>query len=404
MNFKNENPVKGKKMIGARVVALTLLALAMASCRDVAPEAQPARVFVFTIGSGTVERSPGDDPVVGATWTLSAEPAVGWRFERWSGSLSATANPLTFTLRAKQTCIAVFRPLDTGNYYVPGESYFGRNRYSEYIPGDRPLAISVPHGGELKPAEIPDRVNGETTQDGFVIELGKEVAGAYETSFHGRPHLVICHLHRSKLDANREPGEGAAGDPYGLMAWNEFQEFILVAKATIGQGLYVDLHGQSDDALRQQLGYLLSAQDLRRSDAELDQPGFASRSSVRHLAQGTSAPFSELVRGPRSLGGLLQGLGYEAVPSPQWPDPGTIPYYDGGFNTQTHGSRDGGTIDGVQLEATRAVRFDDASRALFAAALARALGDFLREWYAPMAQLPEESPLCSKARKISAGA
>jgi len=384
MNFENENPVQEKKLIGARVVALALLALAAATCRDVTSEAQPARVFVFTIGSGTVERSPGGDPVVNATWTLIAEPAVGWRFERWSGSISGADNVKTFTLTEKQTCIAVFRPIEAEVHFTPGESFFGRNRYVEYVPGDRPLVISVPHGGDMKPDEIRDRSSGETTQDGFTVELGREVAEAYGRSHSGRPHLVICHLHRRKLDANRDAGEGTANDPYALLTWNEFHEFILIAKTIAGRkngcGLYLDLHGQSDDA-RQQLGYLLSAQDLRRSDVELDQPGFASRSSVRHLAQGTAAPFSELVRGPRSLGGLLQGLGYEAVPSPQWPDSGNIPYYDGGYNTQTHGSRDGGTIDGVQLEATRAVRFDNDSRALFAPALARALADFLREWY-----------------------
>jgi hypothetical protein len=371
-------------MIGARIVALTLLALAAAVCRDVAPEAQPAQVFVFTIGSGTVERSSGADPVVGATLTLIAEPAVGWRFERWSGSLAAAANPLTFTLGAKQTCIAVFRPSDAVNYYVPGESYFGRNRYVEDVPGDRPLVVSIPHGGELEPVEIRDRPSGETVQDGFTVELGREVAEAYRRRHQGRPHLVICHLHRIKLDANREPGEGAAGDPFALLAWNEFQEFILVAKAILGRrtdlGLYMDLHGQSDDA-RQQLGFLLSAQELKRTDAELDQPGIALHSSLRHLAQRAGVPFSALVRGPRSLGGLLQGLGYMAVPSPQWPHPGGVPYYDGGFNTQVHGSRDGGAIDGVQLEVSRDVRFNAVPRALFADALAFALGDFIAEWY-----------------------
>jgi hypothetical protein len=321
--------------------------------------------------------------------TLAAIPTSGWCFERWSGDIAGTSNPLSITLREKQTCIAVFRPIEPDVHFTPGESFFGRNRYVEYVPGDRPLVISIPHGGDMQPDEIRDRAGGETTQDGFTVELGREMADAYNRQFQGRPHLVICHLHRSKIDANREAGEGAAGDPYALLAWNEFQEYILVAKATIGQGLYVDLHGQSDDALRQQLGYLLSAQDLRRSDAELDQPGFSSRSSLRHLLQETAVPFSELVRGPRSLGGLLQGLGYESVPSPQWPDPGNIPYYDGGYNIQTHGSRDGGAIDGVQLEATHAVRFDNASRALFAAALARALGDFLRGWPVPLALFPE---------------
>ena len=363
-------------------IALALLVLAAAACSDVGGEAgEPARVFIFAIGAGTVERSPGGEGRPGEALTLTAVPAEGWRFDRWCGSLAATANPLAFTLGATQTCIAVFRPSGNGSHYVPGESYFGRNRYIEYIPGDHPLVVSIPHGGELKPAEIPDRVNGETTQDGFVIELGREVAGAYGALFRGRPHLVLCHLHREKLDANREPGEGAAGDPFALLAWNEFQEFILLAKAAVERGLYLDLHGQSDDEARQQLGYLLTAQDLRSADAELDQGALAAGSSIRHLAQASAVPFSRLLRGPGSLGALLERLGYEAVPSPRWPHPGAVPYYEGGYNIRVHGSRDGGTVDGIQLEATRRVRFDAVARAHFTGALARALGDFISTWY-----------------------
>ncbi len=364
------------------MIALALLALGTATCRDVSgAEAEPAEIFVHAIGAGTVTKAPDAELHPGEGMTLTAIAASGWRFERWSGDIAGAANPLTFTLRESQTCIAVFRPVDPGAVFLPGGNFFGRNRYIEYVPGDRPLVISVPHGGDMQPAEIRDRPSGETTQDGFVIELGREAAAAYDGQFQGRPHLVICHLHRRKLDANRGPGEGAAGDPLALLAWNEFQEYILVAKEIVGRGLYLDLHGQSDDALRQQLGYLLSAQDLRRSDAELDQPAISSRSSLRRLAQASAVPFSQLVRGPRSLGGLLESLGYDSVPSPRWPHPGDVPYYDGGYNTQVHGSRDNGEIDGMQLEATRTVRFDAASRALFAASLARALAEFIAAWY-----------------------
>ena len=44
------------------------------------------------------------------------------------------------------------------------------------------------------------------------IELAREVADAFERRVGQRPHVVICHLHRSKLDANRDRSEGAQGD------------------------------------------------------------------------------------------------------------------------------------------------------------------------------------------------
>src|SRR4051794_39154842 len=41
--------------------------------------------------------------------------------------------------------------------YVPGQSYTGRNGYIEYIAGNAPLVYTAPHGGNLLPADIPDR-------------------------------------------------------------------------------------------------------------------------------------------------------------------------------------------------------------------------------------------------------
>ena len=41
--------------------------------------------------------------------------------------------------------------------YTPGQSYFGRNGYVEYIAGNAPVILTAPHGGTLTPASIPDR-------------------------------------------------------------------------------------------------------------------------------------------------------------------------------------------------------------------------------------------------------
>src|SRR5262245_1097109 len=43
--------------------------------------------------------------------------------------------------------------------YTPGQSYFGRNNYIEYIAGDSPVILSATHGGDLTPAQIPDRTD-----------------------------------------------------------------------------------------------------------------------------------------------------------------------------------------------------------------------------------------------------
>jgi hypothetical protein len=92
--------------------------------------------------------------------------------------------------------------------------------------------------------------------------------------------------------------------------------------------------------------------------------------------------FAELLRGPSSLGAFLESEGFPAVPSNARPDPGSDDYFEGGFNTSTHGCRGGGTICAVQIESNRVgVRDTEENRARFAAALARVIERYLELHY-----------------------
>ncbi len=262
--------------------------------------------------------------------------------------------------------------------FLPGEVYFGTQQYIEYQAGDLPIILVAPHGGGLTPASIPDRTSGVTTRDRNTQEVARAFAATLFDRTGHRPHIVINRLHRIKLDANREIGEAAQGNAAAETAWREFHEFIEAAKDAVvdgfGRGLYIDLHGHGHDIQRLELGYLLSAADLERSDALLDDANLVEKSSIRALVGQASAGFVELVRGAASMGGLLEPLGYPTVPSPTQPDPGGEPYFMGGYNTARHGSRDGGTISAMQIEMYFVgARDTEASRAAFAAALAEAL-------------------------------
>lgn len=113
---------------------------------------------------------------------------------------------------------------------------------------------------------------------------------------------------------------------------------------------FVDLHGHGHAKARVQIGYLLGSADLGRPDVELDDPASARQSSIRVLAAESGLRFSALLRGPVSLGGLLERTGYPAVPSPAASDPGTDPYVEGGHITRRHGSIDGRQMSAVQIE------------------------------------------------------
>lgn len=269
--------------------------------------------------------------------------------------------------------------------YVPGESYFGRRSYVEYVPGELPVILSAPHGGDLVPDEIPDRTSGTLATDRLTIQTALAVRDAFVERTGRAPHLVLSHLKRIKLDPNREVVEAAAGSPFAELAWRQFHEYIEIARADVaercGSGLYIDLHGHAHAVARAELGYLLSAATLERSDAELDVGAYAASSSIRDAAERSPATFSELLRGPSSLGGALAARGVAAVPSPGDPSPGADPYFTGGYATRRHGSRDPGrVVSGIQIELPYpGVRESDAGRRAFAEALAAAVAEVMTE-------------------------
>lgn len=266
----------------------------------------------------------------------------------------------------------------------PGQSYLGHRSFVEYIPGTLPFVITAPHGGTMTPDDLPDRSWGTTVRDAETDVLAYALAEELETMTGARPHLVILHLRRTKLDANRALAEAAQGDEQAERAWHEFHHWTRVAlgsvKASYGQGFYMDLHGHGkhDDF---ELGYLLTRQDLDRSDAALDGDWAIRKSSLRTLAEGNDSPFSQLVRGEGSLGALFEAEGYTSIPSPRETAPGG-PFFSGGYNTQTHACREGGTICGYQLELNRVgVRDTEENRRDFARAHARVMEEFFRLHY-----------------------
>ena len=250
-----------------------------------------------------------------------------------------------------------------------------------------PVILSAPHGGALRPAEIPDRTYGTTVTDLNTGDLARAVDSALVRLTGRHAHVVIVHLHRVKLDANREIGEGAQGDAEAELAWREFHGFMADAKNALAQrftgGLYLDLHGHGHAIQRLELGYLLAREDLRLPDDSLDsRPAFEVASSIRTVSVRSPLSFADLLRGPSSLGGMLEAEGFPAVPSDSTPDPGDAEYFAGGYNTEVYGCRSGGQICAVQIESNRVgVRDTEENRARFAAALARVIERYLELHY-----------------------
>jgi len=270
--------------------------------------------------------------------------------------------------------------------YVEGNSYFGRNNYIEYLCGSLPVVISVPHGGYETPAEIPDRTCGTTVTDSYTIELAEEISDEIFNITGCYPHIIFNHLKRIKLDANRDVAEATCGDPEAEIAWLEYHEFIDSAKVAVDRkyekGLFIDLHGQSSHGERIELGYLITGSELALSDVILNTETYENKSSIRNLISTNLniLTFADLLRGSTSLGTMIEDQGYTAVPS-MYDESPSGDFFSGGYNTYRHGSRDNGTIDAIQMECNREVRFDESNRLLFARDLADIFLDFMIEHY-----------------------
>lgn len=260
------------------------------------------------------------------------------------------------------------------------EPQFGHRRFIEYQSGELPLVLAAPHGGRAKPADLPDRREGVLTMDANTQELARAVAAAVAARCGARPHLVVCHLHRSKLDANREMGEAAQGSAAAELAWREHHGFIEQAcRAAVdrhGWVFLIDLHGHSHPQSQIELGWLHHAAELARPSEVLNAAAFAARGSAELLARRSSLPYSDFLRGPASLGALLEDQGFPTTPSPRLPVP-IPPYFRGGYTLVRHCDAARG-VAGVQIEANRPrLRDTEANRQRFAEALAAALTTFL---------------------------
>lgn len=140
------------------------------------------------------------------------------------------------------------------------EVIFGHNNFTEYQVGNMNLILSVPHGGSMEPKDIPDREAAcwdakssscifshecppgstqnskkckvSTNQDRYTIELAQALAEEIHEITDGFfPHIVINHLQRFKMDANREKDEASFGIPQAEQAWEEYMGFLTTAKS-----------------------------------------------------------------------------------------------------------------------------------------------------------------------------
>jgi Secretion system C-terminal sorting domain len=266
---------------------------------------------------------------------------------------------------------------------------FGANNYTEYHIGNLPIVISVPHGGNLAPTSLPNRIcnNAVTVSDANTIELAQQIDSAFVNTTGCNPHMIYCHLKRTKLDCNRNISDGACGNAIAENAWHEFNDFIDTAQKRAqnqfgGNAFYIDLHGHGNAIQRIELGYLLYDNELAYTDNVLNTNQYVGYSSIQNLVANNANNYThaQLLRGNFALGTLLGNAGYPSVPSMQIPFPGiNNNYFSGGYNTANHTSYVPSiTVNGMQIECNFTnVRDTYSNRKLFADSLVAVIINYL---------------------------
>ena len=111
----------------------------------------PVSVSTSVAGDGVVSVSP-EQPTyaIGDQVTLTATPGPDQRFVGWSGDLSGSTNPLTFTITTNTTVTATFQPIPDGVLRIMpvGDSITAGALRSPLGPRE-PTAITYSAGSRL---------------------------------------------------------------------------------------------------------------------------------------------------------------------------------------------------------------------------------------------------------------
>ena len=275
----------------------------------------------------------------------------------------------------------------------PVEQIIETRNWSEYIDfrvGNIPLMIISVHGGGLEPEWIQTRTCNQATvvRDSYTRDVALEIESQLKINGYS-PFVVLNDLHRKKLDLNRSLNNANCGDqttiPYWELFHKQVDDFRTEIQNQFGSGLVIDIHGQSHEEQRIELGYLLSSSELRMSNSTINSSDFVNQSSVKSLLNNNSnnLELTDLLSGESSMGNLLNIKDYASVPSKEdiAPKEGEL-YFSGGFNTATYGSRESGSVDAIQIELNMiGVRNTDDNRKLFSKEFADVLISYLRMHY-----------------------
>lgn len=135
--------------------------------------------------------------------------------------------------------------------------------HTTYQPGDIPILITVPHGGNAAPANVSQRTTNfpdfEDSRELHLQTIALGVADRLDTTYGVVPYLVIGESHRQYIDYNRDELDTVVGglneayeDADANTYYDEYHSriagYVSAIQGIPSSGLLIDMHGQSSVA------------------------------------------------------------------------------------------------------------------------------------------------------------
>ena len=209
-----------------------------------------------------------------------------------------------------------------------------KSGYIRYYEGNSPLVISVPHGGDLRPKELPQRTADPEIRsfcvdpDHNTIDLAEQLVQLLPQS-----SFVIALLERTYCDFNRSSADAYPVDSDTRFAYEEYHGLIRqaldAAVNAFGFAILVDLHGQSHRPVTE-IGYCVGKDTLLTDFMQPDRQvlNALTTTSLEPLRHRNKQRLADLIKGPTSFGAILANHGFLSVPSPLLPHPEIHPHSD----------------------------------------------------------------------------
>lgn len=263
--------------------------------------------------------------------------------------------------------------------------HFDEERWIEYVEGNIPLVISVPHGGRVttESLSVRDCKGAITGVDGGSIELARAIQSYFRKEYKVTPHIIISHLARRHVDQNRELENGATcGYTANEKPWYTFHNWVdsalNLATANGNMAMYIDLHSHGHANQRLEIGYNLNKEELQMILDDQFNNDRKYHSLTNLLKTEKSLDFKEMIFGENAFGTLVANRGVPTTPSKQDPVPTKDErFFSGGDNTRRFTGKKYPNVFGLQIECDRTSR---ANRTATAKGISDAVVEYLNRY------------------------